>query len=197
MRLANEATALASSSVQTRQPRQSRSGSCTRLARSHRNSVVRLMPAFSATSLVEYRSFTIKSCREWCHAANSVSRWPQLCPSIFRASRKRWGRLAQETEQLPANGILVPSLAFPNNEGHPSQVGECPKMDGVTGDVAGNFLCPVASVCFRLFVPGSAAVSMPEAPMDKNNLATRRENNVWRARQVSTMKAEAVSKSVG
>lgn len=65
MRLANEATALASSFVQTRQSRQSRSGSCTRLSRSHRRSVVRLMPALSATSLVEYRSFTLKSYREW------------------------------------------------------------------------------------------------------------------------------------
>lgn len=88
------------------------------------------------------------------------------------------------------------SLAFPNGQNAPAGAAQLPARPPVTVGIPPALGLPVFGIGYRRNTPVAAAVHVPEATMDVDNLPQPRQNNVRRARQVPSVHAEPKSHSV-
>jgi hypothetical protein len=75
------------------------------------------------------------------------------------------------------------SPAFPYHLDLPSSLAQRPDMISISLEIPIPLLVPICRVCGRRFTPVSACMLMPKASVNKDDLPTRDQNDVWFASQ--------------
>lgn len=87
--------------------------------------------------------------------------------------------------------VSVSSLAFPYDQNTPSTIFQSRVVAGIAGDVASEFLPPERDSRFGLVAVSAALMSVPEAPMNKDDLTPPVHDDVRTPRKRSVMETVA------
>jgi hypothetical protein len=93
----------------------------------------------------------------------------------------------QESSKLGLGSLRIPQIAFPDNQGTPTQPSQLFKVFLISGPVPQDFFQPVFTVALRDACTASATVAMPKAAMHKDHLLESRKNQIRLPRKISAV----------
>jgi hypothetical protein len=102
----------------------------------------------------------------------------------------------EKTFQPPSEPNSVEGFAFPHRQDSPAQRPQLPVHPFISNDVLLELSSPELDSGFWRVGKTAAWVPMPETAVNKNRQAVARQGNVWLARQVTSMKSEAIAQAM-
>jgi hypothetical protein len=113
--------------------------------------------------------------------------------SITKRFREESLMCFEESSKLSLGFFLIPQIAFPDNQGTPTQPSQLFKVFLIASPVPRNFFDPVLTIILRNACTASATVSMPKAAMHKDSLLGTRENQIRFTGKIFTMQPKTIT----
>jgi hypothetical protein len=121
---------------------------------------------------------------------------PPLGLANAKGDRSDTTQLIQEFSQSACDFGGLLQFALPHNRRPPATSFKQRNIGFVPGVVTHNFLPPIFGVASRPPASASAIMTMPEAPMNKNNLTPAREYEIRPSGKILAVQAKAITQAM-